>query len=533
MTYGGNELTPYEKARMDIQQANTYRIIGANASSWLATTKTLFQAILYASFPLAILFVMAPFGGISILRNYIMIFAWLMMWGPSYAVINMIANYSNKMQTGEVFSQGLTIANQMSVIRVQDQISNMAGYFVMLVPFLPLFLFQGIGAMSSLAHKLGSVTESTAGQVSGEVSTGNISAGNTSFNNTSANKYDASSFYKGQGHATRINDGGLSISSTASGQTVVDASGITSKLNTSFGVNQIESLSSNKAISSAINNGFSVSSTDGYSRSQTDSITDSMNYTKSASYDLSKSTGLSQSQILEASAGIRGGLGKAEFGARYGGSVNSSDAFNKIESFAKSEQFSEAFSYMKQNSMNQSISYTDSSGKTQTTTIDEALRTSQDYSNQLSQMKQISSIQSTGRTDEYVEYVYGKYGNEQAEGIFDHKNHNFDGVRQESFASFSQGNGSYNNLNRINEMETRAFLNKHSELNHQSTGHSNWQERDDVKRMIPNAKWNIDNDEARFDEKFQSNRQNIENKADDNVAIGSIKAIKEKFDGEG
>jgi conjugal transfer mating pair stabilization protein TraG len=166
-TYGGNELTPYEKARMDIQQANTYRIIGANPSSWLATTKTLFQAILYASFPLAILFVMAPFGGISILRNYIMIFAWLMMWGPSYAVINMIANYSNKMQTGEVFSQGLTIANQMSVIRVQDQISNMAGYFVMLVPFLPLFLFQGIGAMSSLAHTLGSVTESTAGQASG------------------------------------------------------------------------------------------------------------------------------------------------------------------------------------------------------------------------------------------------------------------------------------------------------------------------------------------------------------------------------
>jgi hypothetical protein len=299
------------------------------------------------------------------------------------------------------------------------------------------------------------------------VSTGNISAGNTSFNNTSANKYDASSFYKGQGHATRINDDGLSISSTASGQTVVDASGITSKLNTSFGVNQqemqslsssisqIESLSSNKAISSAINNGFSVSSTDGYSRPQTDSITDSMN---------------------------------------------------------------------------QSISYTDSSGKTQTTTIDEALRTSQDYSNQLSQMKQIASIQSTGRTDEYVEYVYGKYGNEQAEGIFDHKNHNFDGVRQESFASFSQGNGSYNNLNRINEMETRAFLNKHSELNHQSTGHSNWQERDDIKRMIPNAKWNIDNDEARFDEKFQYNRQNIESKADDNVAIGSIKAIKEKFD---
>jgi len=526
---GNSTLTPYEQARMDIQQQNTYRVIGANAGSWLILTKTLLEAMLYAMFPFVILFMISPIGGITILKNYIMIFAWLIMWGPSYAVINMIANYSDKSQTGEIFTQGLTIANQMGVVGVQEQISTMAGYFTMLVPFLPLFIFQGLGAMSSLAHKLGSVMESTASQVAGESSTGNISVGNTSFNNTSANKHDASTFFKGEGHSTRINDEGLSISTSQSGATTVDASGITSKLNTHFSANkqemssmsqsvsEIESLSTNKAISNAVSNGFSVSSSDGYSQSKTDSITDSMNYTKSASNDLSKSTGLSQSQVLEASAGIKtGNLSPVDFNAKYGGNTTSTDAFNKIEGFAKSEQFGEAFSYMKSNSMNESISFTDSHGSTKTSTIDEALRTSKDYSKQISQMEQMSNIQSTGKTDDYVQFVYGAYGKENAEGIFNHNNHNYDALRSESFEGFSRSQtiGSGNKINNavhMQEMEARAFLHKQSNgMQENSHGYSNSQTKHDASTMIPNAERNIDNNSSRLEEKQNTNSREID-----------------------
>ena len=525
---GNSTLTPYEQARMDIQQQNTYRVIGANAGSWLILTKTLLEAMLYAMFPFVILFMISPIGGITILKNYIMIFAWLIMWGPSYAVINMIANYSDKSQTGEIFTQGLTIANQMGVVGVQEQISTMAGYFTMLVPFLPLFIFQGLGAMSSLAHKLGSVMESTASQVAGESSTGNISVGNTSFNNTSANKHDASTFFKGEGHSTRINDEGLSISTSQSGATTVDASGITSKLNTHFSANkqemssmsqsvsEIESLSTNKAISNAVSNGFSVSSSDGYSQSKTDSITDSMNYTKSASNDLSKSTGLSQSQVLEASAGIKtGNLSPVDFNAKYGGNTTSTDAFNKIEGFAKSEQFGEAFSYMKSNSMNESISFTDSHGNTKTSTIDEALRTSKDYSKQISQMEQMSNIQSTGKTDDYVQFVYGAYGKENAEGIFNHNNHNYDALRSESFEGFSRSQtiGSGNKINNavhMQEMEARAFLHKQSNgMQENSHGYSNSQTKHDASTMIPNAERNIDNNSSRLEEKQNTDSREI------------------------
>jgi conjugal transfer mating pair stabilization protein TraG len=538
---GNNTLTPYEQARMDIQQQNTYRIIGANAGSWLIITKTLFEALLYAMFPFVVLFMISPIGGIAILKNYIMIFAWLIMWGPCYAVINMIANYSDKSQTGEAFTQGLTIANQMGVIGIQEQISTMAGYFTMLVPFLPLFIFQGLGAMSSIAHKLGSVMESTASQVAGESSTGNISVGNTSFNNTSANKHDASTFFKGEGHSTKINDDGLAISTSSSGATTVDASGITSKLNTNFSANkqemssmsqsvsEIESLSTNKAISNAISNGFSVNSSDSYSQSKTDSITDSMNYTKSVSNDLSKSTGLSQSQVLEASAGIKtGNLSPVDFNARYGGSTTSTDAFKKMEQFAKSEQFGEAFSYMKSNSMNESISFTDSHGNTKTSTIDEALRTSKDYSKQISQMEQMSNIQSTGKTDDYVQFVLSNYGKD-SEGIFTHNNHNYDELRNESFDGFSRsqtiGSGNINNAVHMQEMEARAFLNKQSNgMQEHSRGYSNSQTKHDTSTMIPNAEWNISEGEERFYNKSKTEREAIEQRADDNVFVGVAQA---------
>ncbi len=525
------KVTPYEQARMDIQQRNTYRIIGASAGTWIANTKTLLEATMYVMFPFVILFMISPIGGITILKNYIMIFAWLIMWGPSYAVINMIANYSDKSQTGEVFKQGLTIANQMSVIGVQEQISTMAGYFTMLVPFLPLFLFQGLGAMSSLAHKLGSTMEGIANQVAGESTTGNISVGNTSFNNTSANKYDASSFFKGEGHSTRINDDGLAVSTSATGATTVDASGITSKLNTAFNVNkqemsslsnsisEIESLSTNNAISNAVSNGFSVSSSDGYTKSQMDSISDSMSYTKSTSEDLSKSTGLSQSQVLEASAKIKGGLSIAGFGAEFGGGISgsttSTDAYKELKSFSESEKFDTAFSYMKQNSMNESISYTDSHGNTSTTTIDEALRTSKDYSKTLSNMEQMSNIQNTGKTDEYVQFVYSNYGKD-AEGIFAHTNHNYDALRNESFEEFSRiqppsfGNNNFNNQNHIREMEARAFMNQYSMNNNEESGYSNSGVSGDVGRMISNAKWNIDNMSNKLEEKTKTDSREID-----------------------
>ena len=538
---GNHAITPYEQARTELQQRSTYRIIGAQANSWLVLTKTMFEMMLYAFFPLVALYVVAPFGGISILKYYITSFAWLVLWSPCYAAINRLATGVDKYRLEGIYNDGITIANQFQIAGIQEQISQMAGYFSMLVPFITLVVFKGPGAMSSLAHKLGSVLESSAGQAASESSTGNTKIGDTSYNNLSANKQDSSHFFKGQGHKTEINNDGLAITTSASGQVSYNASGLTDNINTKFSASQqemnnvsnaissIESQTTNKAISHAVSNGFSVSSSDQYSQSEQDSIQESMNFMKSQSEDLSQTTGLSQSQVLEASAGIGVGFFKDKFSlnAKFGGSVVSDDAFRKLEAFAASEKFEEGMNYMKQNSQNESITYSDSNGDTVTSTMDEAMRKSQDYSNTLSNMQQISKIMSNNQTHEYIAHLHKNYDQHTVEGILNHKNNDYSGQRTESINSFMQAQPSIskNNFNaQAAGVGNREFLNKFEDnMNHQQ-GYSNKYLNETVDSMTKNAEWNMNNSKSRFEDNFEQKTSRIEGKTEKNVLSGSIDA---------
>jgi len=141
----------------------------------------------------------------------------------------------------------------------------------------------------------------------------------------------------------------------------------------------------------------------------------------------------------------------------------------------------------------------------------------------------MSNIQSTGKTDDYVQFVYGNYGND-SEGIFNHNNHNYDGLRSESFEGFSRsqtlgGGNKINNAVHMQEMEARAFLYKQSNgMQENSHGYSNSQTKHDASTMIPNAEWNISEREESFYNKSENERERIEQRADDNVFVGSAKA---------
>ena len=465
---GIHNLTPYESAKMDIQQRAAYKLIGAKAGSWLSTTKVLFECMLYALFPLIILYSTAPFGGIGVLKNYIIAFAWLILWGPSYAVINMIATYANKVQTGNVFDQGLTMINQLEVISVQDNISAMAGYFSMLVPILSLVVFKGVGIMSSLAHNLGTVMQSTAGSVASETASGNIAVGNTSFNNVSANKYDASNFYKGSGHKTDILSSGIARYTSADGIMTYDTTATQDKITTSFGLNNQDTealsdsisrnktlsqdlresainssgLAANRAMSKAESQDFKVSSSDSYSAAQRASINRSMQHVNSELENISKDTGLTRNQVLDmaaaASLGIDKSAIKASIGANYKAGVTSEDAFKQIEQFSKSKDYKTAMGYMIENANTETFEMRDSHGNTITTTVGEQWQSSQNRaigasrlesiakaeSIQLANMKQRTITQNTNLNGKYTEFLGKRYNTTEIDGILNHKNHN-------------------------------------------------------------------------------------------------------------
>ena len=175
------------------------------------------------------------------------------------------------------------------------------------------------------------------------------------------------------------------------------------------------------------------------------------------------------------------------------------------------------------------FSYTDSHGNTKTTTVDEALRTAKDYSRQISNAKQMSSLQNTGKTDEYAEFVVNHYG-QDAEGIFNHRDHNYDSLREESLQKYNQysttQNNSLNNQNHMREMEARAFMNEY--YNHRG-GYSNTNIKSEVEQMMGYTSDNIQSERGRFANTIETEGSKIKNKAHDNVLYGSYDAVKENM----
>jgi len=106
----------------------------------------------------------------------------------------------------------------------------------------------------------------------------------------------------------------------------------------------------------------------------------------------------------------------------------------------------------------------------------------------------------------------------------------YDGLRNESFEGFSRSqtlghNNNINNAVHMQEMEARAFLHKQSNgMQENSHGYSNSQTKHDASTMISNAERNIDKGEKIFDSKSANERERIEQRADDNVFVGSAKA---------
>lgn len=172
--------------RAYLQQRSTYETLGAMASESLMTMKAVLEAIVYASFiflvPLAIL----PFG-VRILLSWVQTLLWLQMWAPLYAVLNFIMSMSARSKSLGMLSasnpEGITIASSVGLMNLNADMSAMAGYLAMSIPFLAIALVKGVGSFVHLASHLGNVSQGAAAQAAGDAVTGNYSFGNISEGN--------------------------------------------------------------------------------------------------------------------------------------------------------------------------------------------------------------------------------------------------------------------------------------------------------------------------------------------------------------
>ncbi|HEX4045773.1 MAG TPA: conjugal transfer protein TraG N-terminal domain-containing protein [Gammaproteobacteria bacterium] len=299
-------LEAYAFTRAQEQKRLNNKTLGDMAAHWLPLMKNAFEAIMYASFIFIILLSVFPFG-LMILKNYVYTLLWIQIWAPLYAVINLIVSYYAQRNSIAAANGVLSLSSLSGVLQVNADISGLAGYLTLSVPFISAGLVRGMAAtFTHLSQYVGGVTQSAGGAASAEAVTGNLSFGNTNFGNhsafnTSANHVDTSGRVSAGSFTTQM-PGGSSLMLSADGSGVLDSRSAISNLG--INVNFAESLrahyshQADRAYTAAQSDGHAYSEAVSGSVRQMNDLAHHLNKSGSSGHSWSSSTNSAVGQAV-------------------------------------------------------------------------------------------------------------------------------------------------------------------------------------------------------------------------------------------
>lgn len=439
--------------RAYLSQRATYQTIGIMAGDTLPVMKAVLEAIAYSLFIFVIPLALLPFGW-RILSSWAQIILWLQMWAPLYAMLNYIMTIAASSKTLAAMSisteAGVTIANSVGIMDANADISVMAGYLSMSIPFLSIALVKGLGSFVNLASHLGNVTQGAASMASGELTSGNYSFGNISeggksIGNTQMLNQSMSASYRSG--AFQFSDGRMDLTTMADSSQVMNVG--SSNLPVSLNVaeaqsNQLTQMSSEsyqkglthsessaQNLASSYRNMVDLSETIGKSESAGDSINQgtsseqtkgiqkSAQLVKAFSDQKGISVDKAASLFAEASAGGGMMIFKGSGGAR--GSINSSDnhLLQEAQNFTQQEDFQEATRSAAQEARNLSHSSSDENtrrlaegisgsyeqGQQERSEASKSFNQAESYSNQAALTQSNSSSINANYSQQFVEWL--------------------------------------------------------------------------------------------------------------------------------
>lgn len=385
--------------RAYLQQRSTYETLGAMAADTLPTMKAVLEAIAYAFFLFMIPLSILPFG-YSFLLRWAQILLWLQMWAPLYAILNYIMTMAAQSKTLSALSlsndAGVTIASSLGVYNMNADISAMAGYLAMSIPFLSIALVKGVGSFVHMASHLGNVSQSAAGHAASEVTSGNFSYGNITegsqqianssmFQQSRAASYKAGSFQFQDGRSDIVTMGdGTQIANIGTSNLPISINAAESMSNQQSemaaksyqkGISLSESSSQNLASSArsmvSLSDTLSKMEHSGDSATQNIATEQSTSIHKGAQLvrDFAKQNSIEEgksAQILAAAS-----VGNSKGSSLLGGSISADGNINakeqetyiKAQRFAEDNNFQEAMRESVQASKNLSHNISDESAK--------------------------------------------------------------------------------------------------------------------------------------------------------------------------
>jgi len=443
--------------RAYLQQRATYETVGAMAAETLPSMKAVLEAIAYSAFLFVIPLSILPFGW-RFLTAWVQVLLWLQMWAPLYAILNYMMTIAARSKSMAVLSvsnsAGVTIANSVGLVNVNADISAMAGYLALSIPFLCIALVKGVGSFVQMASSLSQVTQGAGTQaaqdlVTGNYSFGNISSGNRQISNSNMlSQSYAASYRSGSFHKA---DGRTDVTTSSDGQRILNIS----SSNLPISLNVAETLSSQKSEQASKSYQKALNHSQSYAKSMTDVLrksvdlsnhlgkskqfnqqtTEGKNIEQSKSLnkmaqivkDFAKSNNLSTQRSAQVLASVGIGTPKllkafgieASLKTELSGNASKQDLYSAAQKTVQSKDFQESLRQTEQAMQNKSFGRTDEESKRLTESINQAwdkanserteatksFRESEDYQQQASHIQGSASTINANYSQAFVEWL--------------------------------------------------------------------------------------------------------------------------------
>lgn len=329
-------------SKSEVQHRWSWAIAGLKAAWFLPILHTLLTALLFGIFPIIMAMTTLP-NGERIFKGYIQFFISLQFWPVLFAILNAAMTLYGKEQSTHF--GGLTLVNIDKIDELHADLSGVAGYLMLMIPFLAKGLVSNLSeAFNNLATSMTGHLQGSAMSVANDAASASFAFGQTSFYNTSANNYSANKHDNNFTHMHGMHSEQLATgvvkTHTASGNTVFDVSpgmsrnavsinsvdGLTGSLNEAFEASKQASFNAHQNFQTSISNfahkamqlsnmvGHDMRLGEGVSQSDTSQYQEALSTMSHIASDVAKREGISAEDAMTklTSASLNGKLNAPE-----------------------------------------------------------------------------------------------------------------------------------------------------------------------------------------------------------------------------
>ncbi|HGJ5869591.1 hypothetical protein, partial [Arsenophonus nasoniae] len=198
-------------------------------------------------FPIMVLALFVREITTKVIINYLNVMGSLMLWPVMFAIFNHVYNF---MMATTLNGENVTFSNLDRLTQTGSTTAGIAGWLMMSIPFLSFKLFTSLGQqIASAGSYLGNALAGATTADAGAVASGNYNMANMQVENINGFKTDLNRSFKAGLSSQQIDNGSM-ISTTQSGQHIVDTTQAISKLPFSLDTSSMLDTSFSKALSS-------------------------------------------------------------------------------------------------------------------------------------------------------------------------------------------------------------------------------------------------------------------------------------------